>query len=324
MSDGEGRTIVIFPRGQRLPFGRIPVWTVLVVVLLLWLGSGIYQVEPGEVGVIRQFGRYARTSTPGLHWRVPYPVEQVNIVQMESTRQIEVGYRTVRQGEFREVKEESLMLTADENIVDLEFTVQYRVKDPVQFLFNVRNPEEAVRVAAESAIRATVGSRMVDHVLTTGRAEVQQETHRLLQELMDKYESGVLILSIQLQDVNPPEQVIDAFKDVASAREEKQRLINDAQSYQNDVIPKARGEAEKQLREAEAFAAERVARADGDAKRFLAILEEYEKGREVNRTRMYLEAMEQLLQGMEVYVVDEQAGRGIVPYLPLGPGGVSR
>lgn len=315
--------VINIPRPPKVPgfIKGLGGWGLVVVLLGIWLISGAYQVEAGEVAVVRRFGRALEQPIgPGLHWHVPWPVERVDIINI-TVQRIEVGFRTINTEplDYVDMPEESLMLTKDENIVSNTFTVQYRVGDPIKFLFNIEDPEGTIRAAAESAMRATVGSRTIDDILTTGKSEIQLETTRLLQDLMYKYDSGILVDNVLLQDVNPPDEVVDAFKEVASAREEKQRLINEAQSYQNDVIPKARGEAQKQLREAEAFRAERVERAEGDAQRFKAILAEYRKAPAINRTRMYLEVMEQLLPGMEVYVVDAETG-GIVPYLPLKGG----
>lgn len=321
-----GGPVIDFPQKPKfnLKLPRLSLWGVLAVLILLWLASGTYQVNPGEVGVVRRFGRAVTTTGLGLHWHLPWPVETVDTPNVELARRVEVGFRTRGPGNYEEIPEESLMLTGDENIVHAEVIAQYKIKDPVQFLFNVRDPDEVVRSALEASLRAVVGSRLIDEVLTTGKTQVQDETQRQLQGLLDRYESGIQVLAVQLQDVQPPDQALQAFKDVASAREQKQRLINEAQSYRNDVIPKARGEAEKILREAEAYAAEQVAQARGEAARFLAILEEYRAGQEVNRTRLYLEAMEEVLGKSEVYVIDPDTG-GILPLLPLqGEGGGAR
>lgn len=312
--------VVPFPRRPQFRLPAVPAWGVLALVLLIWLAAGTYQVGPGEAGVVRRFGKVTEVTGPGLHWHLPWPVEQVNTVNVQTARRVEVGFRTLRIGppaEYKDVPEESSMLTGDENIVHVEVAVQYQISDPRKYLFNVRDPEQQVRAALEASLRAVVGRQTIDQVLTTGKADVQNETLTLLQGLLDKYESGIRAVIVQLQDVAPPKQAADAFKAVASAREEKQRLINDAETYRNDVIPKARGEAEKVLREAEAFRAEQLSKARGDAARFLAILKEYQVQKEVNRTRMYLETMEQVLPGMEIYIVDAKTG-GVVPYLPVG------
>lgn len=306
----------------------IPGWGLVVVIALIWLASGTYQVAPGEAGVVLRFGAWTGVAVgPGLHWHLPWPIERVYKPDVERTRRVEVGFETVRSEplQYREKPEESLMLTKDENIVDNSFIVQYRVTDPVKFLFNVKNPDEAVKVAAESAMRGVVGSRLIDDILTTEKTAIQEDTKRLLQQLLDKYESGIFVINVQLQDVNPPDEVADAFKDVASAREDRQKLINQSQSYQNDIIPKARGEAEKMIREAEAFKEERIKRAEGDADRFISILEEYQKAPEVNRTRLYLETMELILPKVQIYLIDEKASGGVVPYVPISrEGGAGR
>ncbi len=323
---GDRPEVVIFPGRPKINLPSVPLWGVLLIIMLVWLGVGTYQVGPGEAGVIRRFGRAVEVTAPGLHWHLPWPVERVDTVDVQKARRVEVGFRTLQASppaQYKEVPEESSMLTGDENIVHVEVAVQYQISDPRKYLFNVRDPEQQVRAALEASLRAVVGRRTIDEVLTTGKAEVQDETLALLQGLLDRYDSGIRAIIVQLQDVSPPKQAADAFKAVASAREEKQRLINESETYRNDIIPKARGEAEKTLREAEAFQAEQISRAKGDAARFLSILQEYRAAKEINRTRMYLETMEQILPGMEIYIVDANTG-GVMPYLPLGKAAAAR
>ncbi len=316
----DGRPVIRFPRPfnwQRL--AALPGWGILALVLLIWLGSGVYQVGAAEKGVVRRFGKVTEITEPGLHWRLPWPIERVDTPDVAAARRVEVGFRTVKPppgAQYREVPEEALMLTGDENIVHTEVAVQYQVSNPEKFLFNVKDPDALVRSALEASLRGVVGRRHIDDVLTTGKSEIQTETLKLLQNLLDRADSGLAALVVQLQAVQPPAQASEAFKSVASAKEEKQRLINEAEAYRNDIIPKARGEAEKNLREAEAFKAEEVARARGDSARYLSILNQYQQGKEITRTRLYLETVEQILAGAEVYILDEKTG-DVVPYLPL-------
>ncbi len=304
----------------RLPRVTGGAWLVLLVALGLWLASGIYTVAPDEAGVVRRFGRYVATTGPGLHYRLPYPVETVVTPKVTKVNREEIGFRTTDPGpppRYRDVPEESLMLTGDENIVDAELIIQWRVKNARDFVFNVRDVRSVVRHATEAALRQVVGTHNVDDVLTERKFEIQQDIHTVLQGILDLYRSGIHIVAAQLQDVQPPEPVRAAFKDVASAREDRARLINEAQGYYNDLVPRARGEAERQLREAEAYRAERVTRARGDAERFLAMLAEYRGGKDVTRTRLYLEVMEEVLPGMTIFVMDSGTGDGVLKFLPL-------
>lgn len=318
----KGGPVIPMPRRPDLSrLSQLPGWGILVVLLLLWMGSGFYQVGAAEAGVVRRFGKVTEITGPGLHWRLPWPIERHDTPDVAVTRRVEVGFRTVRpapQAQYQSLPEEALMLTGDENIVHAEVAVQYQIRDPKKFLFRSRDPDVLVRAGLEAALRAVVGRRNIDDVLTTGKTEIQTEALALLQALLDRYDTGISAMVMQLQDVQPPSQASEAFKSVASAREEKQRLINESQAYQNDVIPKARGEVEKTLREAEAYKAEQEAQAKGEASRFSAMLRAYQEGKEINRTRLYLETMEQVLQGSEVYIVDQKSG-GVLPLLSLTP-----
>lgn len=290
------------------------------IILLLYLASGAYVVGPTEAGLVLRFGKHERTTGPGFHYRWPWPVERVVRPPVTEVQRLEIGFKTVSVGppaKYQPIPAEAQMLTGDENIVDVEFIVQYQVKDAYQFAFRVDDPPRVIKSAAEAAIREVVGRRRIDEVLTDQKAEVQDETRQLLQKLLDRYETGVNALAVQLQDVHPPTPVRDAFKDVASAREDKQKFINEANGYRNDVIPKARGEAQKLLREAEAYQAERVARAEGDAAKFKSILAEYSEARQVTRTRLYLETVESILPQVQIYVVQDD---GTLKFLPIGEG----
>lgn len=282
---------------------------------LLLLGivvTGVYSVGPGEQGVVRRFGREHRTAGPGLHYAFPL-VESVDVVNIEEVRRVEVGFS----GEAQ-VNEEALMLTGDENIVEVQMVVQYRVADPTKYLFRLREPESSLHVASEVALRSVVGRTNIDDVMTTGRPQVQAATRELLQGLMDDYESGLEITEVKLDAVDAPDEVKDAFNAVTRAREDKEKLVNEARGYQEDKLPRARGEAQSIVRAAEAYKEQRVLHAQGDADRFDAMLAEYQKARGVTRDRLYLETMERLIQPLQnKVVVDKSALQGGMPVLPL-------
>lgn len=304
-------------------FKRLGVYA-LFVILVAYLASGVYVVGPDEVGVVRRLGSYNRTVPPGIHYRLPYPFESVARPKITEVRRVEIGFRTLSPGpppRYALVPEESLMLTGDENIVSCQFIVQFRISDPYQYLFRIKDPEKAVKNAAEAALREVVGKKTIDEVLTTGRAEVQEETKNLLQEILDRYEAGIRILAVQLQDVQPPQEVVSAFKDVASAREDKVRFINEAEAYRNQILPQARGEAARIIQEAEAYRETVIRRAEGEVARFLAVLKEYEANPEVTRRRLRLEALEEVLPKVKKFVFDEEeAAKGTLKFLPLYEG----
>ncbi|MGE4412224.1 MAG: FtsH protease activity modulator HflK [Candidatus Caldatribacteriota bacterium] len=292
------------------------IWKLLILlILVLYLASGIYIVQPNEQGVIRRFGKFTRIDSPGLHYHLPFPFETAVTPSVTEVKRIEIGFRTARGG-YLEVPEEALMLTGDENIVSAESIVQYRIKNAADYLFNIIDPELTVRNAAEAALRQVIGSRKIDDALTEGKYEIQEETKLLIQELLDLYQSGILVTAVQLQDVNPPEEVSAAFKDVASAKEDKSKFINEAEGYRNDVIPKARGEAAKIVKEAEGYKIERIRRAEGDVAKFNQILAEYQNGKEVTRNRLYIETMESVLPHMKKYILEEKENN-ILKILPL-------
>ena len=287
------------------------------VLLVLWLASGIYQVQPGEDGVIRTFGRYTATTSPGLHYHLPWPVQTVTIVDVENIRRAEIGFRTNADGDKVDVLDEALMLTEDENIVQVELLVQYRVGDSRDFTFNVQNPEDVLRTTAEVALRSTVGNMTIDAVITEERARVQEDTRTFLKRLLDEYGSGILVTDVRLQVADPPEEVRDAFQEVVRARADKERLINEAQAYANDVVPRARGEKQQQIENATAFKEQQELLATGDAERFLAVLKEYRLAPEVTRERMHIEALEAILNRVELILLDANTGNQVLPFLPL-------
>ncbi len=297
---------------------------IIGIVLLVWLATGIYIVQPGQEGVVLTFGKFANVTGSGLNYRLPWPIQSVTIVDVESIRRAEIGFRTTERDRKREVLSEALMLTKDENIVQVELLVQYRVASSRDFVFNVQNPEQILLTSAEVALRSTVGQMSVDDVITQERARVQEETRTFLSKLMKDYGSGIQITDVRLQVADPPKEVRDAFQDVVRARADKERLINESQAYQNNVVPKARGEKQQAIEEATAFKEEQILHATGDADRFLAVLKEYRSARQVTRERMHIEALEKILNKVELILVDDDVGRGVLPLLPLANPGSSR
>lgn len=302
----------------------IVIGVVAVVAVLIWLAIGFYVVGPGEQGVVRRFGKEVSRTSPGLRYHLPVPIERVEVVNLAVVRRVEVGFRSDLR--YRVVPQESLMLTGDENIVDAQAIVQYRVKDPGQYLFRVRDPDQALRDATEVALRSVVGRTTIDEAMTVGRVRVQESARDFLQQLLDTYESGLMVTELKLHVVDPPEQVKDAFHEVVRAREDRERLINVALGYREDVIPKARGQAEQMVRAAEAYKAQRVIRAEGDAAKFVTVLKEYERAQEVTEQRLYLETLQRVLPKAQKIVISPQLEGGILPFLPLrdqGPRGLS-
>jgi len=299
----------------KLSMGTFPLVGIFVV---LWLLTGIYIVGPDEVGVVQTLGKYSRAAQSGLNYHFPYPIETVSTPKVTEVKRIEIGFRTVGKNQYQTISRESLMLTGDENIVDAEMIVQYRIKDPVAYTFNFIEPELTVRQASEASLRTVVGRHNIDEALTSGKFMIQEEAKELIQNILDKYNTGILVVAVQLQDVSPPEQVISAFKDVASAKEDKNRMVNQAEGYRNDVIPKARGEAQAQIREAEGYKEARIARAEGDVSKFNAVLKEYRKSKEVTETRLFLETAEEILSNREKIIVpDGKEGSNLINLLNL-------
>lgn len=293
---------------------------IVVALFALWMLSGFFTIQPDQEGVVMVFGKYQKIQQPGLGWNWPRPIGQVIKVPVTRVQKIEVGFRTIDIGppaRYQRVTGESLMLTGDENIVSLEFIVQFKVKDPLKYLFAVRDPNGTLRDAAESAMREVIGKNDIDLVLTEGKAELQTECQEIIQQYMDEYNSGVQIVTVKLQDVNPPDEVNDAFKDVISAQQDKERMINESQGFRNKVIPEARGEAAEQINRAQAYKEARVTEAEGEAERFLAFLKEYRRGKVVTKSRLYLETMEEILPKMDVTIVDQGLAGGALPHFEL-------
>lgn len=292
--------------------------------VLLWLATGFYTVRPDEVGINMIFGRYVGTTGEGLRYNFPYPIGSVIKPQVTTVNTIEVGQRTGdtsrRVAAAREVPEESLMLTGDENIVDINFTVQWQVSParPQDYVFNLQNPDSAIKAAAESAMREIVGRRNIQSVLTTDRGAIETEVRQTMQRLLDEYGAGVEIRQVQLQKVDPPQQVIDAFRDVQAARQDQDRIRNEAETYASRVVPEARGEATRIVQAGEGYRERAVAEARGAASRFTQVYEAYAAAPDVTRERMFLETMERVLSGSDKVLIDSKDGPGVVPYLPLG------
>ncbi len=299
-------------------------WIVLVVIIIGgWLATGFYQVGPGEQGVVRQFGKLSDQTDPGLRYHLPWPIQRVDVVNMLRVRRLELGFRSVAGDRAQRVPEEALMLTGDQNIVEAQMIVQYRVRDAARYLFHVREPEEVLKDAAEVALRSVAGSTTIDDLLTIGRAEAEEKALAFMQLQLNDYQAGLLIQNVKLQVVDAPEQVRDAFHDVVRALEDRERLINEARGYAEDVIPKARGEGERLVFEAEGYKQERIIRAQGDVSKFNQVLEEYEKAPEVTRARLYLETMNQILPNVEKIITDGPMSDNILPFLPLRDGSTS-
>ena len=300
-------------------FGGRGVALIALAAIALWGFSGFFRVEPDELGVVLRFGKYVREVQPGLNYHLPYPIETALAPPALRVHKIDIGMRLSGGGE-RDVPDESLMLTGDENIVDVDFSVLWKI-DPTRvgdYLFNIQNPEGTVKAVAESAMREVIGQSNIQPILTGARQKIETAVQALLQKILDSYGAGIQIQQVQLQKVDPPAQVIDAFRDVQAARSDLERLQNEAQTYANRVVPEAKGRASRIIQDAEAYHSQTVADAKGRTSRFLQIYDQYKKAPDVTRERMYLETMEQVLGGTDKTIIDTGAqGPGVVPYLPL-------
>ena len=315
------KRIIVGDQEIKVPLLTMGALPILGIALVLWLLTGIYVVGPDEVGVVQTFGKYSRAAQSGLNYHFPYPIETVKTPKVTEVKRIEIGFRSVGKNQYQTVERESLMLTGDENIVDAEMIVQYKIKDPEAYLFNFIKPELTVREASEASLRTVVGRHNIDEALTSGKFMIQEETKELVQSILDKYKTGIIVVAVQLQDVSPPQQVIAAFKDVASAKEDKNKMVNQAEGYRNDIIPKARGEAQSMIREAEGYKKARIARAEGDVAKFSAVLKEYRKAKGVTETRMYLETIEEILPNKEKIIVPDAKSGNLINLLNLKPQG---
>ena len=288
---------------------------VLILAVLVWLLTGIYIVDPAERGVVLRFGAFQNSTTQGPHWHIPYPVEAVYKVNVEQIRAAEIGFRNVQNSYSGGVSSESLMLTKDENMVDVKLAVQYKIADAQSYLFNVYNPELTLSHVVQSVIRQVVGDNTMDYVLTTGREQVAQEVKVASQALLNEYNTGLMITAVTMQDAQPPIQVKASFDDVVKAREDEQRYINEAKAYANDIVPKARGASQRLLAEAEAYMSEVVSKSEGEAYRFNQILTEYTKAPEVTRERLYRETLEEVFSSTNKVIVDSSSNS--MMYLPI-------
>jgi modulator of FtsH protease HflK len=299
---------------------------VIILAVVIFIFTGLYTVDPEEVGVIQRFGKYVNTTEPGLHFKIPFGVDKLTKVKVKHVFKEEFGFRTISSGvkstySTRGYDHESLMLTGDLNIADVEWIVQYRIKDPVKYLFNIRNIEETIRDLSESLTRQIVGDRSGDEVIVLSRKEIADDVQIELQKSLDEYNSGIEIYTINLQNVNPPEPVKPAFNDVNSAKQEKERILNDAWQNYNQIIPEAKGKAKRTIEEAEGYAINRTNRASGDADKFIQIYNQYKKAKSVTKKRLYLETMQEILPKVDkVYIVDDDL-KGVLPLLNLDQGG---
>ena len=320
---GQDRLQQLLPGGY---FSGVGISVILLFIVAIWLASGFFRVQSEELGIVLRFGKHVRTVDPGLNYHLPYPIETVLLPKALRVNTITIGVTLIddptrRSGRRTDVPEESLMLTGDENIVDVQFTVLWRIKPKgaADYLFNIQNAEGTVKAVAESAMREVIGRSNIQPILTSRRDKIEQEVLELMQRTLDNYGSGIQITQVQMQKVDPPAQVIDSFRDVQAARADLERLQNQAQTDANRIVPEAKGRAAKILQDSEGYKQQAVAEAKGQSARFLKVYDEYAKAKEVTRERIYLETMERILSGSEKLVVTGNAtgGQGVVPYLPL-------
>lgn len=313
---GQERFKDIIPGGGG---GKLGLIIILLVIIAAWLISGFYKVETTEQGVVLRFGDWIKTTQPGLNYHLPYPIETVLTPEVTKVNSIEIGFRTTRNGGQSSQEAESLMLTGDENIVDIGFTVLWKIKDAGNFLFNVNDPVQTIRATAESAMREIVGRTDLQAAITAGRLLVETDVRKRLQEVLDEYGTGVQIEAIQLNKAEPPSQVIAAFRDVQAAEADKERVQNEALSYANDIVPRARGLSEQIRLQAQGYKQKVIAEAEGEASRFISIYDEYIKAPYVTRQRIYLETLQEVFTGKQKIIIDggKSGVSGVVPYLPL-------
>jgi len=318
--DGQEKLKSMLPKG----FGGKGIALVAFLVVGLWMASGFYQVDSNEQGVTLVFGKYWDKTDPGLHWNLPSPIGEVLRPRVTEVNQEQIGFEAAgsitRSTIARAVPEESLMLTGDENIIDIQAVVFWQIAEAEKFLFNVRNPQLTVRSAAEAAIREVIGKVEFEFARTQGRGEVAGQIQSLVQSILDEYQAGIAITNVQLQKVDPPDQVIDAFRDVQAANADKERAINEAIAYRNVVTQGAEGQAQQIIRASEAYKEERIAQSTGDSQRFLSIYEEYAKAKDITKRRIYLQTMEEILGDMDKVLIEGlggDGGSGVLPYLPL-------
>lgn len=308
---------------QAMPGGgggwMFPALIALVIAGVVgWFGF-LVTVKADQVGIVLRFGEYVRQLPPGLHFRLPYPIEEVELPQVTRLNRVEIGMRSSEGSglSVRDVPEESLMLTGDENIVDIDFVVVWKISDAPDYLFKIQNPRGSVKDVSESSMREIIGQSDIEPILTSSRAETEGKVQKLIQRILNGYQAGIEIVEVQLQKVDPPAQVIDAFRDVQAARADEERLQNEAQAYANRIVPEARGEAERILQSAQGYRDRVIAEAKGEAERFEKVLEEYAKAPEVTRKRIFIDTMQEVLSNTDKIIIDKDGGGGVVPYLPL-------
>jgi modulator of FtsH protease HflK len=291
------------------------------IAVLVWLASGIYVVDPEEQGVVLRFGAFVGRTTPGINYHFPWPIESVETPKVTRENQLNIGYRLGSSDGTRDVPEESLMLTGDENILDINFTVFWVISDAAQFLFNVQNPEGqldgTIKAVAESAMREVVGKNQIEPILTANREPIQDEVRILMQRILDAYGAGVTITRVQMQKADPPAQVLEAYRDVQAARTDQDRMRNEAEAYANKVVPEARGQAARVIQQAEGYKQQVTAEAQGEAARFISVYDEYKKAPDVTRRRIYLDTMRDVLAETNKVILDNKSSSGVLPYLPL-------
>ncbi len=304
------------PAGNPFSSGK-SIGFVFLLILVLWLATGFYRVQPQENAVILTFGKWSSTrGEPGLGYALPYPIQQVVAVDVALDRKVTVGFSDAsNRMAAKDLASESMMLTGDENIIDIDFVVLWKVSDAGKYLFKIREPEATIKKVAESSMREIVGRTPIQKALTESRADVETKTRDLMQKVLDEYQSGIAINNVQLQKVNPPAQVVDAFDDVQRARADKERMKNEAETYRNDIVPKARGEAQKMIQEAEAYKQAVTSKAQGDADRFTSVYKAYAEAKDVTQKRIYIETMQQILQSSKKIIVGDD--QSVLPYLPL-------
>ena len=306
----------------QLPQIKLPsLGIILLIISALWLASGIFVVGPDEQGIVRRFGKLVKLVGPGINWHFPSPIEEVDTPKITEVKRLEVGFRTIDPGppaRYRDVLPEALMLTGDENIISVQFVIQYMIKDAAAYLFNVRDIANTIRHASEAAMREVIGKTNIDEALTVAQASVQEDVRQLLQQIMDSYQAGTKINLIQLQEVRVPAEVIHAFEDVVNAKKDKKRLINESRGYREDVLPKARGRAAQILKQATAYQDKKVKHALGETKKFLDVLREYRKAKKITRKRLFIETMQEILPSMNKVIIDKNVKGGVLPLLQLG------
>ncbi|GAB6138240.1 FtsH protease activity modulator HflK [Halanaerobaculum tunisiense] len=305
--------------GPRFSLGKLPISIILLVLVLIYLATGIYKVGPKEIGVVTRFGKFTRQVESGLHYHLPYPIETAYTPKVTQMRRIELGFRTIDSGppaKYEKNKDESLMLTGDLAIVSAEAVIKYKIKDPIQYLFWIKNPNDTIQDAAEAALRQVVGQNGIQDVLTKKKSQIQLEAKELLQGILDDYRSGLHVNNFLFQDVSVPQPVEEAYRDVASAKEDKHTKVNQSQAYRSQVIPTAKGEAAKIIKKAEADKAERIAEAEGNVARFNKLLKKYKSGKQVTRTRLYLETMEEVLPKLDRVIIGNNS-QGVLKMLNL-------